>query len=209
MSTRQINLDSAPKYWYEGFPVGTGRLAAMILSHPDSDLLCLNHEALWTRLGADKTCTDFTEFLPEFRRLLAEHKSNEATEFLVAHSKTLNGVPGHAVNPFVPAGEIEIRYAVRENGEGAFHRFLDLPHGRAETHFAGLTRSFWGNPDKDVLEWVVSFQKPVSADLYLTRRAAAGERDDSRTEYVFQNGMMKRTGNVPGGVYYCIVCRIA
>lgn len=208
MNTHRIELNSAPQYWHEGFPIGTGRLAAMVSSCPGSDILYLNHEALWTNLGKHRTLSDFTAFLPEFRRLLAEHRSDDATEFLVAHSKTLDGIPGHSQNPFVSAGEIEFRYFLPEK-EQSFRRSLDLANGSSEACSAGLTRSFWGNPGKDLLEGSISSENAVSADLILSRRAVNMEWGDSQPRFSFQDGLMKFTGSVPGNVFYCICVRLA
>ena len=45
---RYLTYCTEPNAWFEGLPIGSGRLAAMVLSYADCDKLSINNEFLYT-----------------------------------------------------------------------------------------------------------------------------------------------------------------
>ncbi|MCQ2352778.1 MAG: glycoside hydrolase family 95 protein [Victivallaceae bacterium] len=208
-STDSIVIKAPAQEWIESFPVGTGRLAAMVTSQRNADKLFLNHEALWTTRGAKRTCTEMANFLPEIRELLAAHKSNEATDLMIAKGKTLNSAPGTFLDPYMPAGEIELIYLLPEKGSTSFQRSLDFPTGYAHAQCDQLVRSFYGNPANDLLEGVIETERPIDVELKLSRRATREKDGDSRPVFTFHDGLLKLSGTIPDEVHYCVACRVS
>ena len=56
--------------WLEGLPIGTGRLAAMVLGTFRRERIALNHECLWKGVHRNRDNEVSRGALPEVRRLL-------------------------------------------------------------------------------------------------------------------------------------------
>ncbi|MGO4272651.1 glycoside hydrolase N-terminal domain-containing protein, partial [Paenibacillus sp. TAF58] len=69
---------SPAKHWDEAFPIGNGRLGAMIFGGPFSERLQLNEDSLWYGGPRDRHNPDALAHLPEIRRLIFEGKLKEA-----------------------------------------------------------------------------------------------------------------------------------
>ena len=69
---------SSIKLWYThpaaeyttGLPIGTGRLAAMVLGGLDPERVALNHEWLWRGTHRNRDTEPRAHLLPEVRALL-------------------------------------------------------------------------------------------------------------------------------------------
>ena len=65
--------------WIEGLPIGTGRLAAMVLGSYKRERIALNHEWLWKGTNRNRENRKVAERLPEVRELLLAGKYREGT----------------------------------------------------------------------------------------------------------------------------------
>lgn len=65
--------------WKEGLPIGTGRLAGMVLGTPEKERVALNHEWLSSGWHRHRENEERSQYLPEVRRLLQEEKYDEAS----------------------------------------------------------------------------------------------------------------------------------
>ncbi len=62
-----------PAYeWKNGLPIGTGRIAGMVLGGTRRERIALNHEWLVTGQNRDRRNDDRSEYLPKVRQLLME-----------------------------------------------------------------------------------------------------------------------------------------
>ena len=75
----------AAKYW-EGLPIGTGRLAAMVLGKVAQDQLLLNEETLWAGSPNNPNSVDGPEKLAEMRKLIANKEYFKADSVSLAFS---------------------------------------------------------------------------------------------------------------------------
>lgn len=75
----------ADKYW-EGLPIGTGRLAAMVLGKVAQEQLLLNEETLWAGSPNNPNSVDGPEKLAEMRKLIANKEYFKADSVSLAFS---------------------------------------------------------------------------------------------------------------------------
>ena len=92
--------------WQDALPSGNGTIGALVYGHIREELILLNHEQLWFRPPKPEL-PDVSEAVPELRRLLAEARYEEATEFL---SRRLadKGFTGQRSAPYHPAFDLLI-----------------------------------------------------------------------------------------------------
>lgn len=75
-----IKMHTASNEWINGFPVGSGRIAAMISSGENCDVITLNHEWLWRGdTDVPRTAYHSAEYLPMVRSLLDKEDFYRAT----------------------------------------------------------------------------------------------------------------------------------
>lgn len=125
----RLALDSPATEWMAGFPIGNGRIGAMVLGSVERERLALNHENLWRGKTRQRTTEPKNQHLPEIRRLLLEGNWLEgaalATEHLSGHGKQ--------VQPFQPVGDLWLH---SDGGPTeAYERTLDLERAVASTRY--------------------------------------------------------------------------
>ena len=106
--------------WLEGLPIGTGRLAVMVLGTTKRERVALNHEWLWRGRNRDRDNRQVADRLPDVRSLLLAGKYQEGTragnEAFANHTGGRSTEkPGNRVDPYQPAGDL----------------FIELNHGPA------------------------------------------------------------------------------
>jgi alpha-L-fucosidase 2 len=67
------------QYWNEAFPLGSGRLGAMVYGGVKSELVQLNEDTIWSGGPTDWNNPKAVESLPVVRELVMEGKYAEAT----------------------------------------------------------------------------------------------------------------------------------
>ena len=106
--------------WLEGLPIGTGRLAAMVLGTCKRERVALNHEWLWNGICRNRDTEVRSHLLPEVRRLLLAGKYEEGTK---AGNDAFGGGGGRSknpcrVDPYQPAGDLYLDF-----NHGAVHNY--------------------------------------------------------------------------------------
>ncbi len=92
--------------WAEGYPLGNGRLGAMVVGGVSADRIALNHDLLWRRYIAYKPYGTRRD-VEEIKTLCREKRFAEA-EAVMSRTVPLTGQTLY-INPFVPAGDLYIR----------------------------------------------------------------------------------------------------
>ncbi len=90
----------------DSFPIGTGKIGAMVSSNFAYDKLALNHENLWRGKTRDRTTKPVSQHLPEIREKLFAGQYMEAGELA---NKYLSGHE-RRVQPYQPVGELTLIY---------------------------------------------------------------------------------------------------
>ena len=118
-----------------GLPIGTGRLAAMILGDPVTERLALNHEWLWRGRNRRRDTRPRSHLLAEVRQLLLEGRWEEGT---VRGNQAFGNVSGDPdepihIDPYQPAGDLFFR--LDHGGATGYRRELDLQTGVATVEY--------------------------------------------------------------------------
>ncbi|MGI6706669.1 MAG: glycosyl hydrolase family 95 catalytic domain-containing protein [Clostridia bacterium] len=121
--------------WKEGLPVGSGRLAAMVIGTPEEERIALNHEWLWRGKTRFRDTEDRSGYLAEVRRLLLEGKYEEGT--LLANQAFggtggVSGIPGR-VDAYQPAGDL--RFQLDHGPVEDYYRELDLDSAKVKVSY--------------------------------------------------------------------------
>jgi alpha-L-fucosidase 2 len=109
------------KVWEEAYPVGNGKLGAMIFGGVADERLQLNENTVWDGEPMDPNNPEGLKALPEVRRLLFENKNGEAIELA---GQTMMGNPG-GVRSYQSLGEL----------------WFDTPELKAENYVRSLDLS--------------------------------------------------------------------
>ena len=118
-----------------GLPIGTGRLAAMVLGDPVTERLALNHEWLWRGRNRGRDTRPRAHLLAEVRKLLLEGRWEEGT---VRGNQAFGNVSGDRdepihIDPYQPAGDLFFR--LDHGGATGYRRVLDLQTGVATVEY--------------------------------------------------------------------------
>ncbi len=117
--------------WKEGLPIGTGRLAAMVLGDAGSERLALNHEWLWRGKGRNREPEKSAHLLEGVRDLIL---SGEYEEGNIAGNDAFGGNGGRKhkekpgrVDPYQPAGDFHV--VLKHGAATDYRRELNLGTG--------------------------------------------------------------------------------
>jgi len=167
-------LEAPAERWLDAFPLGNGRLGAMVFGGTTLERIALNHENLWRGKLKYPEIPEAHPHLPEIRAAFLAGDISRGTELA---NRYLGGPPYSDselthVQPFQPFGDmvltLDLSDSVRE-----YHRELDLDAAVATTEFSCgsvriVRRVFVSVPDQVlVLEMVSS--EPISGTVELCR----------------------------------------
>jgi len=121
--------------WSNGLPIGTGRLAGMILGGIEEERIALNHEWLSTGQHKDRTNENRAQYLKEVRKLLREEKYEEATLLANEAWGGNGGVSGRPSreDSYQPAGDF--LFSLQHGPVSEYHRELDLERATVEISY--------------------------------------------------------------------------
>ncbi len=123
------------KEYMAGYPIGTGRLAAMILGTIKPDRIGLNHEWLWRGTNRNRDTENHADMLPRVRELLLAGNYPQGTKLANEAFGGHGGASGrpNRVDPYQPAGDLLIYLNHGEVTE--YRRELDLNSGMASVSY--------------------------------------------------------------------------
>jgi len=137
----------ATRFW-EGVPIATGRLAAMVYGRVRDEVIPFNDETLWTGSPYDATNPRALPSLPRIRQLLAGEEFGEAAEL----ATNLLSHPVEVVQTYQAMGRLHLRFAGHDE-VADYRRELDMDEAIARTEYRiGGTRyrreAFASYPDQ-------------------------------------------------------------
>ena len=169
-SKHLIWLDHPAEEWLGAFPIGNGRIGAMLFGGVPVERLALNHENLWRGVTRDRTTEPRHQHLPEIREKLFAGEWNEAGELAKQY------LSGHdrRVQPYQPVGDLTIDLGGSPDVSG-YRRELDLADGIARVAYSAdgvnFVREALASAEHGVIAYHVRASKPESicADIALKR----------------------------------------
>lgn len=100
-------FDSKPaEKWEEAYPIGNGRLGAMVFGQPGYERIQLNEDSVWYGAPMDRINPEAKAHLPEIRSLIQMGKIPEAERLM---ELTLSGIP-QSQRPYQTAGDLWINW---------------------------------------------------------------------------------------------------
>ena len=137
--------------WVRAFPVGNGRLGAMVFGGIVHERLQLNEDTLWAGRPYDPVNPEAKDALPEVRRLIADGEYTDAAKLAGAKvmSKPL------AQMPYQTVGDLAVTFPAVDSVEN-YRRDLDLATATAHVSYVsgGVTFSrevFASAPDQVIV----------------------------------------------------------
>ncbi|MCY4483241.1 MAG: glycoside hydrolase N-terminal domain-containing protein [Spirochaetaceae bacterium] len=129
--------------WLEGVPIGTGRLAAMVLGTFRRERIALNHECLWKGVYRHRDNAVSRDALPEVRRLLLAGNYADGTRKARDAFGGGGGGSGRPqrVDPYQPAGDLHLEL-LTPGPIADYRRELDLDTASATVSYVAGGRRF-------------------------------------------------------------------
>ena len=125
----KLNFDRPAGKWTEAFPLGNGRIGAMVFGGINDERLQINESTLWGGGPHDYTNPDAFSHLDEVRKLIFAGKIAEAEKL----SENMMGNP-KLLMPYQPFCDVRLHFAGHEQATG-YHRALRLDDAIAETEY--------------------------------------------------------------------------
>ena len=188
-----IWLRSAAPQWDHAFPVGNGRMGAMVFGTVNRERIQLNEETLWMGGPRETDNPEARAALPEVRRLLFAGRPREA--YALAERK-LMGKPWR-LESYQSLGDLRLNFD-HEGEITDYQRSLDLDSAVARVTYrldgVRYTREvFASHPDR-----VIVVRLTVDRPGALTFGAWIDRQQDARTEIV-GNDRLNLVGQLGGG----------
>lgn len=206
------------KNWLEAFPIGNGRLGAMVHGEIHKERLQLNEESLWGGLPINDNNPGAKENLPEIRRLIFEGKIAEAHALATKH---LLSTPPR-VRFYQTLGNLNLNFA--DSGTATnYRRELNMETGIVKVTYnmddVQYTReAFASAPDDAIVLRVTSNQKgKINTVIDLTRDFVGGTYKDSKPVKIADNAIALQgqiidedsASHGPGGAHMRFEARLA
>ncbi|XP_056160903.1 alpha-L-fucosidase 2 isoform X2 [Syzygium oleosum] len=188
----KITSGEPATHWTDAFPIGNGRLGAMIWGGVASETLQLNEDTLWTGVPGNYADPNAPVALSEVRKLVDEGQYAEATAAAVKLSD-------HPSDVYQLLGDIKLDFddSHRSYAEETYHRELDLDTATVTVKYSvndvEFTREYFASCPDQVVVMKVSANKPgcVSFTVSLDSKLHHHTYVDGKDEIVMQ-------GNCPG-----------
>ncbi len=164
--------------WTEGFPIGNGRLGAMVYGHPQREILKMNEDTLWSGCPETQQKGMTSDCVKQARELAAEGKYKQSMEVLEEALKE-----GFDTQMYQPFGNLILDFQ-GERTITDYRRELDLDNAvvRVEYRNAGKRYEhtcFSSAPAQGIVYRIVA-EEPFSLRIYgeegfLTRQSFASD----------------------------------
>jgi alpha-L-fucosidase 2 len=177
--------------WLDAFPVGNGRLGAMIFGGTGQERIALNEDTLWSGFPHDCNNPDAKQHLPVVRKLVLEQKDYQAAD------RECQKMQGPFNAAYEPLGDLWIDQGQIDNAT-AYRRELDLDDAIARVSYSveGVTyrrEIFASAPDQVI---VVHLTADKRGSLNCTLRLKTQLRGETRAQ---GDSELRLTGKAPSG----------
>lgn len=191
--------------WKEGLPIGTGRLAAMILGNPDEERIALNHEWLWRGQNRDRDTEDRSRYLKEVRDHLISGKYEEGT---ILANEAFGGNGGvskrpNRVDPYQPAGDF--CFKLDHGPVTDYNRELNLDTAEVKVSYdtdkGKVTREIIAHLIYDLIILRITAEGfRIGGTFWLCRTEDPG----CKLSFSAENTTIRMDGAFEGGIDFCV-----
>lgn len=190
--------------WEEAYPIGNGRLGAMIFGQTGRERIQLNEDSIWYGAPVDRVNPDALRELSGIRKLILEGRIPEAEKKM---GYAMSGIP-QSQRPYQTAGDVWIQWEDGISEEACYGRELNLDEGivfcTCEGEKGAVHREYLASaPDQVIAVHSVSDKQPLSLSLLLSRGKYYDTVKRCKNEAVI---LMGNCGE--GGIRFAIAARI-
>lgn len=171
---QRLWYNSPATEWKNALPIGTGRLAGMVLGGIEEERIALNHEWLCVGQNKDRRNEDRSSFLPQVRKLLEEENYEQASILANEAWGGNGGISGRPSkeDPYQPAGDL--RFTLDHGEVSNYRRDLDLERARVNIRYEAdgryITRTSIGHLLEDCLiTRIYAREETISGTFWLDR----------------------------------------
>lgn len=174
--------------WEEALPIGNGRLGAMIYGGVKTEQIQLNEETVWAGEPGNNIPEEFSDILPDVRRLLIAEKYREAQD--LAMSRIPRQVPANLNYgmPYQSVGDLIIDFG-EQNDVSEYYRELDIKNAVSMVRYKanGITfkREYFATAKDQVI--VIRLTADKKRSISFTLKAQSPHKNKS---FVVENNML-------------------
>lgn len=222
MENKKLWYTSPASEWSSGLPIGTGRIAAMIMGSKKRERVGLNHECLWTGKYRNRDNKKCAHLLEDVRKLLLDGKYKEGTKagndaFINnSENSTFDEQPPVRIDAYQPAGDFYFEIFHRDVIMD-YRRELDLDTGivtvsykdpckkRLFRDYKFYTRQYVAHLDEDIiLIRLYTEGKPFDVSLWLDRV----NDPDCNLNFESKKDILMMYGSLKGKIDFCVKSNI-
>ncbi|MFO7534581.1 MAG: glycoside hydrolase family 95 protein [Kiritimatiellia bacterium] len=208
MASAKLWYSDPPSEYMGGLPIGTGRLAAMVLGNPETERLALNHEWLWRGVNRNRDTVNRAHLLPEVREQLLAGNYDEGTRLGNDAFGGLGGIhpTPNRVDPYQPAGDFH--FSLHHGAVTNYRRELNLEQALVTVAYEAdgvlFRREFLAHLKHDLLLVRLTASRPFSGNFWLSRLddPACFLRHDSVETTLLMDGLFQ------GGIGFRVEARL-
>jgi len=175
MTSRKLWYKQPAAAYTDGLPIGSGRLAAMVLGRVAPERVAVNHEWLWRGTNRTRDTESRAHLLAEVRELLRSGRYEEGTWKANEAFGGPGGVsPDHCpnrVDPYQPAGDL--LFQLEHGTLSSYRRTLDLDRALATVEYTAdgvqYKREYLAHLVHDLILVRITADKPFGGRFWLAR----------------------------------------
>jgi alpha-L-fucosidase 2 len=130
--------NAAAQKWTNAYPMGNGRLGALLFGGVAREQIVLNEQTLWAGSQINNNNPETLKQLPEIRRLLFEGKNTEAMELA---TRSMLGTPPR-IRSYQPVGLLELVFDGDTTNITNYRRELNFQNGTARVSYTQSGNSY-------------------------------------------------------------------
>ena len=181
--------DHPARQWVEGWPIGNGRLGAMIMGDLQEERLQLNEDTIWNGGPYDPANPQALEAYKTARQLMWEGKQKEANDLILEKGM---GTPMRQAS-YQPLGNLLLRFPSETLRATDYTRSLDMDTATARTTYqvgdTTYTREVFSSAPAQAIVMRVSADKPGRISFL-----AALDTPQPNAKVVAENGVLTLSG---------------
>ena len=199
-----LRYDAPATDWINGLPIGTGRLAAMVMGTTRIERIALNHEKLWKGVNRERDNEPVADQLDHIRELLFAGKYAEGGK---AANDAFGGEGGVSeikgrVDPYQPAGDLYVEFS--HGSRLSYERRLELDTALASVEHDGFKRHYLGHLPDDLIVAHYEAEDTFSCSIWLDRTF-----DSSCTvTHAVDNKTLILAGDIQDGIDFRVEARV-